>query len=350
MDEKAVGPVLMVSGPTACGKSELGIRLAKALKGEIISVDSVQVYRGFNVGSAKASTAEQSAVPHHLIDTLEPDQRFNAGEFVRRASEAIADVRTRERVPILVGGTTMYITSLLKGLSELPTADEKIREELQLFDNAELHQRLKKIDPESAVRINQNDRHRIIRALETYLVDGKTLSHYHSKPVIPSFDALIIVPLWERELLYQRIDERSANMVEKGLEEEVKAIVKRYGKKVEGLKSLGYTEALKVLDGKLSASKLSEEIALNTRRFAKRQMTYWRNEPLKRGWRCRPDASEAAIELAAESKIKRSKAKGFRVLEIDFDELNKEIVARLAQPFDSSEVWYVSASNLSVLK
>lgn len=336
-------PLLVVSGPTASGKSSLAVDLALDLSAEVINVDSVQLYQGFDIGSAKILESEQCGVPHHLLDIAKPTEQFNAGRFVDLAYEQIARLEAQGKLAILAGGTNLYISSVLHGLAKLPGANQALRDKLEEHKSDDLHKMLKEADPEASQRLHINDRKRIIRALETYFLAGNRLSSqlaHHAKNRT-CLKCLIIVLCWDRNQLYERINRRSEKMVSDGLLEEVQRLIEYYGEALPALKTIGYAEAVKVLKREVGESEMVEQIAQNTRRFAKRQMTFWRNEPLKRGWKTRPDMDEPATEIGMESVRAKAKMRGFRAFELGAKELSERVRERLAAEDLEQELWYV---------
>lgn len=343
-------PLLVIAGPTASGKSDFSIRCAQSLDGEILSVDSVQIYQGLDIGSAKVSTQQRSAVVHHLLDIVPPDAGFNVAQFLKSAQLAIADMRQRKKSCVVCAGTTLYLTALLHGLVDAPAQDENYRRSLREKSDLELHSLLAHVDPSSAQRLHVHDRVRVSRALETIEVTGKTMTELHAAHAYKTLQhaALIIVMCWGRDELYSRINQRSRAIVQGGLVDETRAILSRSPGALQALRTLGYAQACDYLDGRLTEQDLIPAIAMHTRRYAKRQMTYWRNEPLKRGWSARPRASEPAVELPISTPKGRGRAeKGFRVLSLDHAALLKEIKARLDTLGSTVEVWYVDAAALS---
>lgn len=278
--------IVVVAGPTGSGKSKLALSVAETLGGEIIGLDSVQIYRGADIGSAKPATADRNRVKHHLIDIVDPDVRFSVKDFVDRADQWIADLSDRETVPVVVGGNTMYLTALLHGLVEAPEVSPALREELARTDVSLLYEELSQLDPVAAERLHRNDRTRIVRALETVRSTGASLASLQSDHSYRGtrYRADMLVVVHHRSQLYARIDQRSAEMVANGLLEESRRLFDRWGPDIPLWRSIGYSEALACLQGTLEAGALVGEIAKNTRRYAKRQLTYWRNEPAKRGW------------------------------------------------------------------
>lgn len=332
---------LLVSGPTASGKSDLAVRLARALKGEIINIDSVQVYRGADVGSAKIPPGERQGVPHHLLDLLDPseptDVAFLCGETRRTAEE----ISARGSLPILVGSSGMYITALFRGLAELPRRDESLRRELELLPNDELHRLLASGDPTLASRLHPNDRVRLVRALETLRLTGVPASEHYARQSEHGFvQGLSLVVCLPRTLLYERIDRRAAEMVRSGLVAETATIRDRFGDDAPVLKTLGYAEALRHLRGTLAVGDLAATIARNTRRYAKRQLTFWRNEPTKRGWTVSPSGEMDADEREPVEGI------GLSAHKWGFDELCLGVRRWSREPPNRSEVWYVDGASL----
>ncbi len=334
-----------VCGPTASGKSALSIELAKALDGEVVNVDSVQIYRGLDIGSAKLSVAEQGGVPHHLLNVFEPNEPANVAQFRELALAAVRDISVRGKLPLLVGGSGMYFTILLHGLAEVPPTPVEVRRAVAALAPEAMYQELAAADPETAARLNRNDIQRISRALEIVRVTGRKPSEIFAQHEFSGAEvaSLVIVLCRPRNELYSRIDTRSALMVEQGLLEETRLILDRFGD-VPALETLGYKQAKAFLAGELSREKLEHEIALHTRRFAKRQMTYWRNEPTKRGWLTRPGDHEGAEEVSGfETFPERAqkRMKGFRALRLSAQELVSAVRQRLALPLERTEVWYV---------
>ncbi len=336
--------LLVVAGPTASGKSEAAVRLAKSFNGEVLAVDSVQIYRGCDVGSAKVSPAEQGGTRHHLLDVCSPAEPCNAARFCEMAEAAAAEIRARGKAVIACGGTTLYLKALLHGLADLPPGDIRLRQELDRLDNETLFQRLAEIDPETAKRLHPNDRLRVSRALEAHAVSGIRASSAFSEHAFrnPRCRSLILVLCWPRDLLYARINRRSSRMLEEGLIRETEALMQAFGPQIGVLKTIGYAQARAFLEGNLREEELPLQIAMETRRFAKRQMTFWRNEPVKRNWTIRPRPDEDGIYVGAESGSSRS-AKGVRALKKSFSELEREIAQARPQ---GVEVWYLYAPAL----
>jgi tRNA dimethylallyltransferase len=305
----------ILTGPTATGKTGLALTFARRYPGiEIINADSLLVYREMNIGTAKPSRSELEQTPHHLIDVSNPDQVFTAGEFKREAEAAIAEIISRGKKPLIVGGTGFYLKSLLFGLWKAPAADLELREKLEENTNLELYLKLETIDPVAAHRIGQTDRYRLVRALELFQLSGQTPSALQSavpKDPDPRFKLWVIDrPLEE---LYQRIEMRTQLMLEQGLIEEYKALDARFPK-ARSLQAIGYAQVRDYLAGitppgrkiKAGIAGLQEEITLATRQLVKQQRTWFRGLIAKvpeSKWFLL-DADHAFLEEAAESVYK----------------------------------------------
>lgn len=281
-------PLVVIVGPTAVGKSALGVELAKALDGEIISGDSVQVYRGLDIGSAKALPSEQGGIPHHLIDRLEVDEPYSAAQFKEEAMRLIPEIRARGRIPIVVGGTGLYIRSLLDPYTFIESGSSHIRraweEYLAEHGKEKLHAALAARDPESAARLHPNDVVRIIRALEVYELTGRPLSRqreFRDNEYAPLSDSVVYVGLTaRRDLLYERINARCEQMLEDGLIEETLRILQQgYAHTLKPLKSIGYRHAVWYLRGLATQSEMLRLMQRDTRHFAKRQLTWFKRDP-----------------------------------------------------------------------
>ena len=273
-------------GPTAGGKSALALRLAERHPIEIVSVDSAQVYRGMDIGTAKPGGAERARVPHHLIDLVDPDQRYSAGQFRSDAIRVIGEVLQRQKLPLLVGGTMLYYRSLVAGLDILPPANEKARqaitEEAQKRGWPALHDELAKIDPAAAARIMPNDAQRIQRALEVYRMTGSTLSALQrgeKEPLPFSVRGYALVP--ERAELHRKIEQRFDAMLRAGLINEVEELRKRYELNADlpSMRAVGYRQAWSFLEGQIDENTLREQGIAATRQLAKRQTTWLRSLP-----------------------------------------------------------------------
>jgi tRNA dimethylallyltransferase len=280
------GPdLLVVVGPTAVGKSELAIELCERLGGEVVSIDSMQVYRGLDRGTAKPDPETRRRVPHHGIDLVDPGEDFSLGDFVRAAWRAVGEIRGRGAIPVLVGGTGLYLRGLMKGIVDAPPRDPRLRRRLEAIASARgvprLHGMLSRRDPEAAARIGVNDRQRIARALEVFLTARRRLPELIRESPFGAdrLPAIRIGLEMDRAALYRRIDERVERFFAGGLLEEVRGLMAAgYPASANAFKALGYRESLRHLRGECS---LQEAIAMtqrNTRRYAKRQWTWFRKE------------------------------------------------------------------------
>lgn len=277
--------VMVVAGPTAVGKSSLGVNLARALGGEIVSADSVQLYRGFDIGSATPSLEEQAGVPHHMLNVLDSEVIFSASDFAEAAAECIQGIVARGNVPIVVGGSGLYLRALLFGLSASPGRDDEIR--AQLYQEAAnegletLYDRLVSVDPVYAEKIHWNDRVRIVRALEVFALTNKPLSVHHDEHQSSESPYRIggIGLSVARKVLHERIEQRVGVMLNAGLVAEVDGLLRAGAREdCQPMQSIGYKEVLACRDEKLRVAELTERIARNTRRFAKRQLVWFRKE------------------------------------------------------------------------
>ena len=286
MQKTAHPPAISLMGPTASGKSKLAVQLAQALNGEIISVDSALVYRGMDIGTAKPTLDERAGIPHHLIDILDPSESFSTGQFKNTALALMAEICERGRIPILVGGTMLYFNALSNGLAELPEADAIIRakldDELITLGKDALHQRLTKLDPQSAARIHPNDPQRIQRALEVYELTGKPLTAYFAdvQQAIPYRVIKLIVAPTERKILHDIIASRFNLMLEQGFIEEVEALVNRGDLNVlmPSIRAVGYRQVWAYLHSEYDKATMIEKGIAATRQLAKRQFTWLRRE------------------------------------------------------------------------
>jgi len=295
-----VPPLIAIVGPTASGKSALALRLAREKGGEIVSCDSLQVYRGLDVGSAKATPRERAEVPHHLIDVADPDEAFSAAEYARQARAALAAIVGRGRLPIVAGGTGLYLRALLEGLFEGPARDEGRRRRLEAlasrYGDERLHRLLRHLDPEAAERIGPRDRVRTVRALEVYWATGRPISLLHRQPgrALEGFAVLVLGLSPDRDWLRERVISRTRRMLEDGLVEEVRGLIERgYGPELRPLQAIGYREAVAVVRGEMTRKQAESAIVTATMRFAKRQMTWFRHQAEVR-WHEDADSAHAA--------------------------------------------------------
>ncbi len=278
--------LLIICGPTASGKSELAIRLARALDAEIVNADSMQIYRGMDIGTAKPTPEQRAGIPHHLIGVADPDQPFSAADLALAADEAIRGTTGRGKRVIVAGGTGLYIRALLKGLVDSPSGAGEIRRELQEaareLGNQAMLEKLGRVDPELAARIHPNNRVRIIRALEVYRLTGVPLSRYQQEHGFSGrrYESLQIGIKVERRELYRRIDERVERMVEDGLLDEVHGLLASgYGRDLKSMRAIGYKEAAACLAGEYGPDEAVRLIKRDTRRYAKRQLTWFNADP-----------------------------------------------------------------------
>lgn len=276
--------LVVIVGPTAAGKTSLGAAVAERLGGEVISADAFAVYRGLDIGTAKPPIEVRARVAHHLIDVADPRRRFSAGEFVRAADEAIAGIRTRGRVPVVVGGTLFYVRALLRGLFPEPPKDAALRKALQEAwekDPAGVRQRLAEHDPEAAARIDAADRQRILRALEVALVAGKPISELWREHPVGSarYRACLLALSPPRPVLHARIAQRMDAMFAAGLVREVRSLLENgLQPDAHALKAIGYRECIRVISGEWTEAQARESAERATRQLAKRQLTWLRHE------------------------------------------------------------------------
>ena len=287
MQKPDLPPAIFLMGPTASGKSALSVKLAHALNGEIISVDSALVFRDMSIGTAKPSMAEREGIPHHLIDIIDPSDVFSTGQFRTQALTHIADITQRGKTPILVGGTMLYFNTLFKGLAVLPEADPELRVQLDLdlerFGKEALHKRLADVDPEAAARIHPNDPQRVQRALEVYELSGKPLSSFFSpaqQDDLPYQKIKLIVAPSDRKILHDIIAQRFHTMLEQSFIAEVEQLYHRgdLNEKMPSIRAVGYRQAWAYLQGEDNLANMTEKAIIATRQLAKRQFTWLRKE------------------------------------------------------------------------
>jgi tRNA dimethylallyltransferase len=296
----AAAPLVAVVGPTASGKSALALRLARARSGEIVSCDSLQVYRGLDVGSAKPTPEERAEVPHHLVDVVEPDEPFSAAAYARLARRALADVAGRGKLPIVAGGTGLYLRALLRGLFEGPPRDEALRRRLEglagRFGDGRLHRLLSRVDPDAAGRIRPRDRVRVVRALEVYYVTGRPISEGQRGGAEPlrGFRPLIVGLDPDRAALGEAVGKRTREMLARGLVEEARGLVERHGPHLRPFQSIGYRQAVAVVRGEMTVDEAERAIVTETMRFAKRQRTWFRHQQPDVAWFAGADEALAA--------------------------------------------------------
>jgi tRNA dimethylallyltransferase len=275
--------ILAILGPTASGKSALALEICRRVGGELLSVDSMQVYKEMDIGTAKPTAAEQAEVRHHLIDLVAPNEPFTVARFVELADAVIADARRRGVPLVVTGGTPLYYKALFEGLIEGPGADETIRARLRELSGEELYARLKQIDPAAAERIHANDQKRLVRALEVYELTGQPISsfqtHWEEKNP-PRYSVAWVGLNWDREVLNRRINARTRAMMEAGWVEEVRGLLKKYGTLSHtAAEATGYAELIAHMQGKMSLDDATEQIKIGTRQLARRQMKWLRRFP-----------------------------------------------------------------------
>lgn len=276
--------VIVIAGPTASGKTSLSIELAKKINGEIISSDSMQIYKDMDIGTAKVTKEEMQGVNHYLIDFVSPEERYSVSNFKKDAEEKIEEIISKGKNPIIVGGTGLYIDSLVYSINYPDMEfDEEYRNKLMNIASTEeglekLYLEAKKIDEEAMKNISKNDKKRIIRVLEIYKQTGKnkTQQEKESRKQESKYDYKVFAITWDREKLYQRINKRVDLMIEAGLVEEVKKIKEKYSKYPTAMQALGYKEVVRYFNNELTYEEMVEKIKMETRRYAKRQITWFK--------------------------------------------------------------------------
>lgn len=275
--------VIVICGPTASGKTTLSIQLAQKINGEIISSDSMQIYKDMNIGTAKPDQQEMQGIKHYLLDFVEPNQRYSVADYKKDAENAIEDILQKGKVPIIVGGTGLYVDSLIYGI-EYPNIefDENYRKELERRVEKEglekLYEKAKKIDPQAMKKISHNDQKRILRVLEIYNATGKTKTEQEieSRKNEVKYDYRVFAINMDREKLYDRINKRVDIMIQKGLIEEVENLLKKYNEFPTAMQGLGYKEVVEYIQGKVLKEDMIENIKRESRRYAKRQITWFK--------------------------------------------------------------------------
>jgi tRNA dimethylallyltransferase len=295
---------LFILGPTASGKTAVALHLAARLPVEIVSVDSAQVYRGMDVGTAKPDAATLARFPHHLVDIVEPTEAYSAGRFRADALRLAGEIHGRGRVPLFVGGTMLYYRALVRGLADLPVADPAVRGSIEARAREHgwpaLHRELARIDPGTAARLEPTDAQRIQRALEVHAVSGRTLSAWHAQaPARPApFESLVVsLEPSDRAVLHERIARRFESMVASGLVDELRALRARHrlDASMPSMRSVGYRQAWEAIEGRLPMAALASKGTAATRQLAKRQLTWLRAMPEARRADCLEDGVEAAV-------------------------------------------------------
>lgn len=300
-------PLVAIVGPTASGKSELALRLATAFSGEIVNCDALQLYRGFDIGTAKTPAAGRRGIPHHLVDVLDPTMSFSAGDYARAAREIIAGISSRGHLPLVVGGTGFYLRALIDGLPALPGRDEPLRERLSAREQRRpgaLHRLLRRLEPSAAARIHPHDVQKLTRALEIRLLTRAALPAPSTASSLEGFRLFQIGLAPERSMLAEAIAARTRHMFEAGLVEEVRQLLKQgFSGDEKPFESLGYRQALAHLRGQMSLEQAVTSTEIETRQYAKRQLTWFRGTSQRdaritwfQGFGSDPAVAEAGLE------------------------------------------------------
>ncbi len=339
-------PLILITGATCSGKSSLAVEVAKKIDAEIVSIDSVQVYNGFDIGSAKITKLEMEGIKHHLIDLWSADEHFDVAKYLSLADEVIEDIRQRGKNVVIAGGTTMYVTSLIHGLAKIPKSEIGLRKELEEKSTDDLYSLLSSIDDKASKKLNKNDRTRILRALEVFLMTKKSILELQKEHnfLTRKYDCLCYVVCLTREDLYKKINDRTGEMIEAGLIKEVQNLLKKYERDVAPFSSIGYKQAIDFIDGKISKDEMIEDISKKTRHLAKRQMTYLRNEPIKRNWQIYPQENEKnAILLESDNStiVGKGVIKDFYVYNYDLKDLISDIKLNIKENFDGVKISYI---------
>ncbi len=277
--------VIVICGPTASGKTSLSIEVAKKIDGEIISCDSMQIYKDMNIGTAKPTVEEMQGIPHYMLDFVLPSERYSVADFKEAATDRIEDILKREKVPIIVGGTGLYVDALTKNITypeiEIDLEYRKQLEELIKENGLEsLYEEAKKIDEKAMQTISKNDKKRIMRVLEIYHQTGKTKTQLESESRLtpPPYEYIVFAINMEREKLYERINKRVDIMIDQGLIEEVETLTKKYEEFPTAMQGLGYKEVVSYLKKEITKEEMIEKLKMETRRYAKRQLTWFRKD------------------------------------------------------------------------
>jgi tRNA dimethylallyltransferase len=277
--------IVVIAGPTACGKTALALELARRIDGELVGADSVQVYRGFDIGSAKPTVEELAGIAHHMIDVIAPDEAIDAAEYAARADEAIASIAARGRVPIVVGGTGLWIRALLRGLVDVPKVDPVIRAaleaEIEALGSRTLHARLAEVDPHGARAIHPHDALRIVRALEVHTQTGKAMGELRREHALGAhrYEGFFVALDATLDVLEVKIAERLESMIASGMLDEIRSLLERYDPAVRAFGSVGYKQLVPHVQGLVSLAAAKREAYLSTRTYARKQRNWFRGEP-----------------------------------------------------------------------
>lgn len=313
--------MIIIAGPTSSGKSALAVSIAQKLQSEVISLDAVQVYKECDIGSGKVTENEQCGVRHHLLSIFEPTHIVSAPEVVRLCNEKIGELSKRNITPIISAGSTMYLTMLLHGFAELPKSSGK-KDEYSLLSNDSLYELLLKKDPKKAALLHQNDRQRVMRALEVIDEKGVSIEEIQNAHQFQmQRKALVIILCSNRDALYDKIESRCEQMIQDGFIDEVRSLYQKYAKNSHALRSIGYAEFVSSFEGKISINEAKQKFIQATKNYAKRQMTYLRNEPVKRHWKMiREDLH--TYNIGGSDSTKRNQNSGnFKVAKVSLGDL-----------------------------
>lgn len=302
IDRSSLPKIVVICGPTGVGKTGFAIAVARRFNAEVVGADSMQIYRYMDIGTAKPTAQEKASAAHHMVDIIDPDQNFDAAVYAQQARACIDNLISNKKLPLVVGGTGLYIKSLIYGLAKGAPTDSAIRHRLQLELSqsglAGMYEQLVQVDPEAAHRIHPNDRYRILRALEVYRITGQSIDEHHKAHGFryPRFDVLTLGLTMPREQLYERINRRVDHMLSEGLKDEVQQLLDRgYTARLKSMQSLGYRHMIAHLQGGMPWSQTVEALKRDHRRYAKRQLTWFKaHEGVH--WLA-PHQTEAAIEL-----------------------------------------------------
>ncbi len=342
-------PILVVVGATGGGKSNFAVKLSKHFGAEVVTLDSVQIYKDLNVGSGKITNDEMLGVPHHLLDEYSPNAQVNVAEVVSLADAAINKIRAKAKLPIIVAGTSLYLKCLLHGLVDSPGEDSSFRDSVADSTTEELHRRLVIVDPTRAAELNKNDRVRIIRSLEIEQLCGRPHSeivnnHQHKEVRYP---ALIVNLCWTREKLYRRIDSRCETMLARGLIQETRTVIDSFGVSSPPLRTLGYKQAVDFLEGRISMDDVLVEMSTKTRQFAKRQLTFLRNAGDALGWFISPVSGQGVELKSNPSSVKKGQIiADFTVFNYEYSEVLTHISNHLNDKKPGVYLWNISAESV----